>query len=136
MNRVTKTQAAYIAGFFDGEGCVSTKSNRNSHPRITLAQKDRGVLDYIVEILGYGEVYKNSRILIDIMRINSKSCQTHFIKLVLPYSVVKRSQLEVALKLLDLVGSGSYLRRSLSLDNRQQRALLAKKLKELKYESH
>jgi len=128
MNKVTKIQAAYIAGFFDGEGCVSTGRR---HLAIKLAQKNRGVLDYIVKTLGYGKVRRcnNGH---HSMYIYSKPRQTRFIKLVLPYSIVKRSQLEVGLQLLNLIPKSGYPRLRLSSDDRRQRALLSRKLKELK----
>jgi len=58
------TDLAYIAGFFDGEGCAymsNPKSpNGKRYPKLTakISQNDREVLDWIVEQFGFGKVYQ------------------------------------------------------------------------------
>ena len=48
-------QWAYIAGFLDGEGCLTwPRHSRGTAPQISIAQVDRAPLDTIAEWLGTG----------------------------------------------------------------------------------
>ena len=47
---------AYIAGFIDGEGCISMTPN----PVVITAQCSREILDEMCEFTGYGGVYNKS----------------------------------------------------------------------------
>ena len=61
------TDVAYIAGLFDGEGCVSYKQymrkrphNKKAYPtwqiRLEIAMTDKSILIWVNEILGVGTV--------------------------------------------------------------------------------
>jgi len=61
------TDVAYIAGLFDGEGCVSYKQymrkrphNKKSYPtwqiRLEIAMTDKSILIWVNEMLGVGTV--------------------------------------------------------------------------------
>ena len=61
------TDLAYIAGLFDGEGCVSYKqydrkrsNNKKAYPtwsiRMEIAMTDRSILHWVHEVLGVGTV--------------------------------------------------------------------------------
>ena len=61
------TDIAYIAGLFDGEGCVSYKQymrkrshNKKAYPtwqiRLEMAMTDRSILIWVCEVLGVGTV--------------------------------------------------------------------------------
>ncbi|MCA1565840.1 MAG: LAGLIDADG family homing endonuclease [Acidobacteria bacterium] len=59
------TKLAYLAGFFDGEGCIRIKRsyrlNGNSYYlTVTVANSDRTVLENYVELFG-GKVYTKGR---------------------------------------------------------------------------
>ena len=64
---IPETDRAYIAGLFDGEGCVSYKqynrkraNNKKAYPtwqiRLEIAMTDRSVLVWLNEVLGVGTV--------------------------------------------------------------------------------
>ena len=64
---IPETDRAYIAGLFDGEGCVSYKqynrkraNNKKAYPtwqiRLEIAMTDKSVLVWLNEILGVGTV--------------------------------------------------------------------------------
>lgn len=62
QSKQTPEVLAYLAGLFDGEGCVSTTSHRykdREYPTYTLifAQNDRMLCDLFVQTLGVGNVY-------------------------------------------------------------------------------
>ena len=61
------TNVAYIAGLFDGEGCVSYKqymrkrsNNKKAYPtwqiRLEMAMTDKSILIWVCEVLGVGTV--------------------------------------------------------------------------------
>jgi len=61
------TNVAYIAGLFDGEGCVSYKQymrkrshNKKAYPtwqiRLEMAMTDKSILIWVCEVLGVGTV--------------------------------------------------------------------------------
>jgi hypothetical protein len=64
---MTEVEAAYIAGLFDGEGCISYKqymrkrtNNKKAYPtwqiRLEMAMTDKSVLLWVREVLGVGTV--------------------------------------------------------------------------------
>lgn len=60
---MTENDLAYIAGFFDGEGSATIRmvkaGNGKRYPRVEarLSQNDRAVLDWVVDLFGFGKVY-------------------------------------------------------------------------------
>ena len=120
----------YIAGFFDGEGCVSTFSQprRITRIAISMTQKRPEVLHQIQEYLGYGKVYPNHRGSY-CLRVLGRSEAKEFIRLVYPHSVVKKPELRLAYELLKLVGSPGC---RVSEEDKIKRQILVHKIRELK----
>ena len=61
---MTKEELAYIAGFVDGEGCIYIKKpgKRNLHEiKLTVANTDKDVMDWIAVTVGCGKVRLRSR---------------------------------------------------------------------------
>lgn len=65
---VTKEDAAYIAGFFDGEGSVNVywrKGSKNGvrYARLMarISQTERGILEWVRDAAGVGTVHANAR---------------------------------------------------------------------------
>jgi len=61
MRAVNREDLAWLAGFFDGEGCVSVsqrdrKQGSYSALRLQITQCDRAPLDKTKSILGFGNV--------------------------------------------------------------------------------
>jgi len=59
-----ETDLAWLAGFIDGDGCFRLHHLRPNgpgrgclSPRLAFSQKDRQVLDRVVEIVGRGKVH-------------------------------------------------------------------------------
>ena len=100
MNTLRPVERAYIAGFFDGEGCITHYSNKRGRPRISMGQKEPEVLHRIQTMLGYGNVrsYSPSNSLHRYWRLDiaREEWMKHFINTVLPYSIVKRKKLREA----------------------------------------
>lgn len=64
---ITETEKAYIAGYFDGEGCVSIarqlKADQNvlTYRPVIIVQHDRSPLQRITDLLGFGKIYEEKR---------------------------------------------------------------------------
>jgi len=125
MKKVTETQAAYIAGFFDGEGHVSSSRGRT---RIGLSQKNSRALRYLQQILGVGYVYK-SRKWDHRYRIYVKEEVLAFIQLVQPYCIVKKEKLRIGYRLALLTQKPGTNR--LTSTSYQLRFRLAKQLRDI-----
>jgi intein/homing endonuclease len=88
---------AYIAGFFDGEGCVHFRSvGKYNRPILSMSQKDPEVLHRIQDVLGYGKMSHNSANNQWQLRISVQYQIRHFIREVHRYSIVKRKPLRRA----------------------------------------
>lgn len=128
---------AYIAGFFDGEGClVSSIDKGRGRLRISISQKNPEVIFWLRETLGYGNAFryerktkkfKGSAGYIHHYRIHSYSEMKEFLELIKPHVREKREQVELALELIRLTS-----RKHMSEDTRNIRNSLALKLQELK----
>lgn len=94
----------WLAGFFDGEGCVRSKYTSGGYlqVRCSISQKDREILETIQQQLGYGRIY--SKVTCYSLEISKKAEVMHFIRLIYPHSVVKKRQLHVGYLLLQMRG--------------------------------
>lgn len=60
-----RTEAAWAAGFFDGEGCTTffstvrpdERAGRRNHIKVNITQNDREVLDRFLAVVGVGAIY-------------------------------------------------------------------------------
>lgn len=117
---------AYAAGFFDGEGCVSLfymalrrwKSDPSKRIHgfrlvVVISNTDWQIIKLFRARFG-GQAYQDmcrpavpSRKPIYTWRINGADLQTYFLRAILPFSLVKKAQVEIALKYLETsVGAG------------------------------
>ena len=112
MKKITKAQAAYIAGFFDGEGCICCADMQGvPRLRVTLVQQNPEALYKITKLLGCGNVhYKHTQHCYGhpsyVWCLYGKTNLLWFIKLILPYAIVKQPQLELGIELLNTYGKG------------------------------
>ena len=90
----------YIAGFFDGEGCAMVLTIRrcvNEHifyrfrPVIKIHQKTQGVLEQIMNTVGYGHIDKAPSGFAYI--INGLDGVLYFANMIAEYTIVKRESL-------------------------------------------
>ena len=117
---LTEAEWAYIAGFFDGEGCItivmsSRRSGNVTTPRIYFAQKNLSVLDHISHILGFGRIYikrpnKPGRDETHRLQITVRADIRTFCEGVLPYVFLKKSQVMLMLEYLNLPHSNRWSR--------------------------
>jgi LAGLIDADG endonuclease len=89
----------YLAGLFDGEGCVAGKVGRSARPyvHITISQKHPKVLKEVQKFLGTGYLRQTHKGKGWQFQIGRRDHIAEFIKLILPFSIVKHEQLVVGL---------------------------------------
>jgi hypothetical protein len=114
---MTDVEKAWLAGFFDGEGCITTyyhdkRLNKDGSPRreldvrLDISQVDRTPLDRIVFLTGVGKVKPKPRSKIFKAQqgyawiLNGASQIRVVLEEILPFTIVKTSQIRVALELL------------------------------------
>lgn len=95
MNEQPETFWAWLAGFIDGDGSFGVYANGpNVYPKLTIAQKDRAVLDYIVESVGLGSVamrgHGSTGKVMHALTYGSRASM-EVAKRVLPYLIVKKA---------------------------------------------
>jgi hypothetical protein len=112
--------AAYIAGFVDGEGhvginithSVSSRRKVGHSIRLKITNTFPGVLDWIVERIGYGRVYTRKPFKGGVQPFYdfglSGTRAVALLKQLYPYLKVKRLQAEVAFRYAETVGEGSH----------------------------
>lgn len=107
---MNETERAYIAGLFDGEGCIwmgktkptvkNTQVNVTYSLRVEICNTDLSVLNWLVSILGGKVRYRNmttaNRPLYGWSP--SRNCTCRFLFYVMPYLHIKKKQAETALK--------------------------------------
>ena len=145
MNTLTGTQKAYIAGFVDGEGCISitreNKHNGNGHQAVfRVCDTHIGVLNYLCAITGLGYVKPWVGSSTERRAVRFKNCKPQWrwqfssngmrelLPEILPYLVVKREVAQVALELLQRNLTRG---KSLTEEERVRRTPLYKRIKEL-----
>jgi len=104
--RLTPEQAAYVAGFVDGEGCITASIRKGYvYGLLELCSTDFDVVDWLVATTGVGSVRK-----ISARRKNAKPqrmwrvslCSVgSLLKQVIPHMRVRKGQAELLLKLAE-----------------------------------
>lgn len=126
-SRITPTKAAYIAGFLDGDGSISAKISPTETGRFgyrvkllvsfTQHTKNRKVLEYLKTIVQGGSKVADypSKNLSEYV-IADKRQVARILKVIRPYVVLKRKQLEIGCKILEI----------LEKERRRKRSILTK----------
>lgn len=106
INIINKSDAIYLAGIFDGEGCVTLGKMENYKTtyclNVNVTNTNQLLLEWIKETVGKGGVYKKTRendYWKDnyVWKING-SLAVSFLKVIYPYLKVKRIQCDIAFK--------------------------------------
>lgn len=112
------TDWAYLAGFVDGEGCISTTSSKSGqfYPRLVVAQSDFGQIERLREkFLGLGRVHvkqqKHYRPQL-VWTLRGEELLV-FLENLLPYLDLKKRQAEVAILIHNRAGDARKLNQEL-----------------------
>lgn len=107
---MNETDKAYIAGLFDGEGCISIRENKGKkgyvNPVIVMdciiSMTDFETVEWVHKVSGLGSLYIRDRTkenYKDQLRWAASSNQAaEFLKLILPYLHNKKEQAEIAIE--------------------------------------
>lgn len=109
LNEVSEVDAAYIAGFFDGEGCVSlgmhnkrSTTGRGYHYlRVFVANTNLEVLEWLSKTLGFGhpQPQKKKEGQRQVWRYMLSGVRAiSFLEIVYPYLQVKKNLAEIAFR--------------------------------------
>lgn len=122
-----KNNWSYLAGFFDGEGCITvqkSKSYRNKNNparyysiRLSTANTNLDVIQHLEKIWGrklraYVRKMKDNRLKrrpCYHLEVDRKGAVFQFLKGIYPYSIVKRKQIKLALKLMKHLEDHQYM---------------------------
>jgi hypothetical protein len=109
MNQLTEVEKAYLAGFFDGEGCISIVARMDKKKAktpsyqvdVVIGQRDIRTLHDLQQMTGIGKVYENA---------GGRGCAswriTHiqtrdFLSVLLPYLRNKKQEAVLAIEFVD-----------------------------------
>lgn len=120
-NQMEGEKLAYIAGIIDGEGSIMISRDRSKsfmaqrlargstdphyHAGIRVGMLDRRPLDLIVEVTGIGKIveekpYHHKRPMFR-WALRKKTEVIQFLRLIMPYLIVKKEQAQLAIKFMD-----------------------------------
>ncbi len=109
---MTSTEAAYIAGFLDGDGSVRIqlqprKKTFRVRAIISLAQKwgKENELSWIRKKLGIGYLYKRNDQITE-LKIEGHEAIERILKALQPYVLFKKKQVVIMLRILELLRKG------------------------------
>ena len=112
MLNLTETEKAYLAGLFDGEGCVGyykRKGRRAKHcymSLIAISQSDMRLMLWLQERIPFGSVYgKRGKKAFEYKWETNKRADVYtFLLTIQPYLVLKKEQVDVLLRHLEKEG--------------------------------
>lgn len=121
----------YIAGFFDGEGCVSI--NTGGRCTVSITQKNPAVL-YLIQAKYGGNVrFKDNRTFNCYnLIITNKRDILKFLKAMLPLCVVKKQEVEIGIEAAERINSDNPGCTPLTVEERAYRMSLRAKMQALK----
>lgn len=151
MKKLSETEKAYLAGLFDGDGCiVIRKQKQYAYPgRIQhvmcaiLTMSDKPILEFWVNKFGIGSVAKlkdkRARRSVYQWRLSAKNADS-MLRIIYPYLMVKKDQADLAFKFRETIGASSnkskYKSKELwqhTLDIREELMLELRELKKTDY---
>lgn len=114
MNKLSPTQAAYLAGLIDGEGCISYRMEKDSRPidgpkrypslKVDITNTNEELIRWTEAIVGDGYVYhakayqnQNHKTRWSITWKSNKAIA--LLGAILPYLTIKKSRAELMLEL-------------------------------------
>lgn len=99
LNNVYEITPQYLAGFFDGEGCITIeKKLRGFSLLIQFSQKDPSILILISTKFTNGN-WNNNQSCVNLRYYGTNVKQV--LEYIRPYVIVKKSQIEIALRFLN-----------------------------------
>jgi len=107
---------AYVAGFVDGEGCISLTLKRNKdyftvHVKIIIANTNFAIIKLLKEkfggYIGHQKGVANKRTVYNLQLSYNRAIV--FLEKIYPYLIIKRKQAELAFEFYKLIQQGKKL---------------------------
>jgi len=118
----------WLAGFFDGEGNINISfPNKVIQIKIQICQNEKNILEKIKQFLSISNKIQTQKTGNYILAITNKYDCYRFIKLIIPYSILKNKQLKIVLEILSEL--------KLNIQDRNKKFLF-NKIKELNMERY
>ncbi|MBI5401383.1 LAGLIDADG family homing endonuclease [Candidatus Wolfebacteria bacterium] len=109
LKSISSTKKAYIAGFLDGDGSIYVRAKPNLTykfgfqiaPYIVLFQsnKDRENFEKLCKLIGYGYLRERKDGILEYV-INRIDDIKDFLEAISPYSILKRDQIRLMMKII------------------------------------
>ena len=107
----------YIAGIYDGEGSSIVRFRKDSRyrtgvqidPHINITNTNKEVLELIKSYFGYGYIYWHKRDELWYYNIYKKDQLIDFTETLIPYTIIKRKELEIFLKIMKMMKQKEHL---------------------------
>jgi len=132
---------AYIAGFFDGEGSIGIYKNKKNNfvLIVSTANTNFDILIKMKKIFGGYISLSKKKIKYSYKDqwhwvIHDRNVLKNFLEKILPYSTVKRQQIEYGLKYLEL--TTNFPGKCISSEEQKIREFFADKLREMKHSKY
>ena len=137
-NQLIEQEKAYIAGFFDGEGCVEISRNHHrANPqlflRIIVSNTYKPIIDWLYAIYGGTTHFRKQQ-------ANWRSCwhwrisarkAEIFLRDIYPYSKIKKEQIKLAFEFIETIKSKG--RNNLTQEVKTKREQLKSQISGFKY---
>ena len=138
--RLTETERAYLAGIFDGEGCVGyykRRGNRSKYSYIALvaiSQTDFRPIHWLQEKIQFGTVVtKAGKKHFEYQwSTNKKSNVYEFLDAIIPYLILKKEQAETLLAHLTAEGLVPFAKGSVTSEIVERRENIYTALRQMK----
>jgi len=101
INDMKSTNISYIAGLFDGEGCIQVVKNKKGayHFRASISNSHYGVLEWLKRTTGIGGIYKLKGAGKNKQQyewiVSGRNIVADFLEILCPILLVKREQSEL-----------------------------------------
>jgi hypothetical protein len=103
LNQLTETEKAYLAGFIDGEGCITIlkqgikgSTSLSYSLSVLISQADKSLLEDLADLLGMGKVHKTSSGIYNLFI--SRHDSAALLLEILPYLRLKKNQAVIGLE--------------------------------------
>jgi len=119
----------YIAGLFDGEGCIHVMTNASGNPqlKLTITQANQPFLYLIKTFTGFGAVQDNKNG-VWCWRLTKREDIKAFLANLIPHLILKKAEAETALAICEL---NPVQGRHTPPEDREKQAQLASQLREI-----
>ena len=139
MNKLTQARWAYLAGFLDGDGCITitTKNQRRTYCiEVRYSQTNGPFLQHLRDLVGIGSVYQTSKPKGNhsarFQWVFASGKAEEFLRAIFPFLVLKKDQAEIALKLAELMRQQRAKSYRLTEEAIEKREKIRQELRQLK----